>query len=367
MGSTSTAQGQGPAGLGAAAGGLRPHRLFSIPEGVKHLDGLELARVTEAFRAWAERPRRSDVRVSRKRLWLIYMLLRFTGAKLGEVLGLDDSMDFDLDQGLVRFCTGTRRDNAAREVQLPEALVREISQVLDDPAFAAWRGRLFRMDPGHVRRKFYERAAECGLPKDCLNPNALRRSRAIELLREDVPLKVVQSILGHSTTDLTAAYLNFSEQDVKRIARHFLEAEKRKTSARNSFFGKITRVTAGDIQSLVELTTLSGRRVFSMVTNNSVAVLGLVEGAFASAVVKAPWVGLCAGDEPPATCAENLFQGQVETVNQGGISVEVIVRLPDGLRVCSIISAASARDLGLAQGDRVWVMFKSLSVILNVD
>ena len=238
-------------------------RIISSPECSRCLDSVQLMRLEQSFREWSLAAARSDVRLSRRRILLIFLLIRYTGARLNEVLALHPFRDIDLDRQTVTFNrSGTGPDRQAREVQLPEALTREIQAALADDAFQKSIPNLFQVDPGHVRRKFYERAAACGFPKELGGPDALRRSRAVELLQNNLPLPVVQNILGHSTPNLTAALVSFSEAEMQQMAKFFLEKESgRKTSARNAFFGKISAIRKGDIQTRVELVTLGGDRV----------------------------------------------------------------------------------------------------------
>ena len=150
---------------------------------------------------------------------------------------------------------------------------------------------VLKVDMGHVRRKFYERCLACGFPKDLGSPNGIRKARAIELMRDNVPLPVVQHILGHLTPNPTVALVTFSDEEVHQVERHFIEREsRRKTSARNDFFAKIAHILRGDIQSQIELVTLSGAAITTVITNNSLKRLGLKIGSLITAEVKAPWV-----------------------------------------------------------------------------
>ena len=74
-----------------------------VPEETRHLDPTQLTRLEEDFRSWAEVPSRADVRASRKRILLIFLLIRYTGARLHEVLTLDLSKQVDVSKGVVRY------------------------------------------------------------------------------------------------------------------------------------------------------------------------------------------------------------------------------------------------------------------------
>jgi len=363
-------------------GTARPGAAMAVPGEVRHLDTEQLAAVSAAIRHWTGRNARPDVRASRLRVLLAYLLLRWTGAKLGEVLALDDRLDLDLAAGVVHFrkesgqgeereqARDKRRDGrqAGREVRLPEPAVREMAEVLADPGLARFGGELLRLDPAHIRRKLYERAQECGLPREALNPTVLRRSRAIELLRADVPLTIVQSMLGQASPDLTASLVEFSDEDARRIMARTMEREARRTSsARNAFFGKVAAVRRGDIQAEVEVATLGGLRVVSVVTTRSIDDLGLRTGTPVVAEVKAPLVSLVKAGEPYPASIENRLIGVVSDLRLGEITSEVMAELADGTRMAAIITTRSVRRLELKQGSQVGVLFSAFAVVLKVD
>jgi molybdate transport system regulatory protein len=309
------------------------------------------------------------VRLSRQRILLIFLLIRYTGARLNEVLALDPFRDIELDRQTVVFGRSeTAPDRPTREVQLPETLAQEIRLALDDEAFKETLANLFQVDPGHVRRKFYERAQDCGFPKEMGGPDALRRSRAVELMRNNVPLPVVQRILGHSTPNLTASFVSFSDTDVQQVVRFFLEKESgRKSSARNTFFGKISTIQKGDIQAKVELVTLQGDRVTTVITNDSLTRLGLKLGKLITAEVKAPWVILQKGDSEPKCTAENKFQGTIARILKGQVTTEYVVRITEGTELCSLATSTTSRRLDLKENDPVWATFNSFAVVLHLD
>ena len=344
-------------------------RIVAGSECSRCLDTMQLSRLEQAFRDWARDAPRSDVRLSRRRILLIFLLLRYTGARLNEVLALDPFRDIDLHRQMVVFGRAEADpDGPAREVQLPEALAREIRLALDDGAFRESLGNLFQVDPGHVRRKFYERAQACGFPKELGGPDALRRSRAVEMLQNNLPLPVVQRILGQSTPNLTAALVSFSEADMQEVARFFLEKESgRKTSARNSFFGKISRLKKGDIQARVEMVTLGGDRVTTVITNDSLARLGLKVGKLITAEVKAPWVVLQKGDAEPECSAENRFKGTIARITRGRVTTEYVVQVADGMQLCSLVSSDISRSMNLQPNDPVWAFFNCFAVVLHLD
>jgi molybdopterin-binding protein len=65
--------------------------------------------------------------------------------------------------------------------------------------------------------------------------------------------------------------------------------------------------------------------------------------------------------------ARNILKGKVKGVNHGAVNSEVVVELPGGLEVVSIITKTSAENLGLAEGKDVYAVVKATNVILGVD
>jgi molybdate transport system regulatory protein len=344
-------------------------RIFAATDQDKHLDSGQLHRLEQSFRDWTEATSRSDVRVSRSRILVIFLLIRYTGAKLSEVLGLDLSQDIDFKGQCVRFGRAQEESGrSARKVQLSETLCREIQTLINDSSFNNAYHNMLNVDPGFVRRKFYERAEDCGIAKQLGAPEILRKSRGVELMQNNMPLPAVQMILGHSTPNLTSSYVSFSEDDIQQVTRFFMEKESaRKTSARNSFFGKIKTIQQGDIQSRVDLFTVGGHRITTIITNESLQRLGLRVGKLITAEVKAPWVLLQKMDNEIVCSADNMFNGIIERISLGAINSEYIVRIDDGTEVCSIVTSESCRRLALEEGDRVWVLFNSFSVVLLSD
>jgi len=344
-------------------------RIVSMPHESHCLDTVQMNRLEQSFRNWSDGAPRADVRLSRKRILLIFLLIRYTGGKLNEVLALNPFQDIDFKHHLV-FLGKTDKKNVRppREVQIPEILSKEIKSSLDDPAFKKYLGNFFKVDPGHVRRKFYERALDSGFSPAMGAPESIRRSRAIELMQSNMPLPVVQKMLGHSTLSMTASYVNFSDADMQQVAKHFIEKEShRKTSARNSFFGKISFIKIGDIQAKVEMITLSGDIVTTIITRDSLSRLGLKTGSLITAEVKAPWVILQKGYKEPESSADNRFFGTITRINRGNITTEYVVRVSDGTELCSVVTTENSRKMGLKENDRVWVIFNSYSVVLHTD
>jgi molybdate transport system regulatory protein len=351
----------------AREGRQRP--IFATPAKGKYLDATQLHRLEQSFREWVAATSRFDVRIARQRILLIFLIIRHTGVKLNEVLSLDPTQDIDFDLKILKIVDSQDdTDHPRRTVQLSEELCKEIHAMISGTLKGDAAKNLFRVDPGFVRKKFYERAEAYGFAKQLGAPESLRKSRGVELIQNNMPLPAVQVMLGHSTPNLTSSYVSFSQDDIQQTIRLFIEKESaRKTSARNSFFGKVEAIKQGDIQTQVALVTLGGYRLTTVITNDSRDHLGLKIGKVVTAEVKAPWVILHKSGKEISTSSENVLHGVVEGIHQGKINTEYIVRLADGTAVCAMVSTESAERLALEKGDQIWAMFNAYSVVLMSD
>jgi molybdopterin-binding protein len=65
--------------------------------------------------------------------------------------------------------------------------------------------------------------------------------------------------------------------------------------------------------------------------------------------------------------ARNVLKGTVKSVNHGAVNTEVIVELPGGTEVVSIITKTSAEQLKVAKGTQVYAVIKASNVMIAVD
>lgn len=343
---------------------MHTNAISAVPDQSDCLDTVGLSRLEDAFRKWAQNSPGKRIRTSRQRILMIFLLIRYTGAKLNEVLALNLHKDIDYSAHSVVYGAGDCR----RTVELSAALISELHRMLSDKAFQAVVGERLLVDPGFVRRKFYERAQQCEFPKKTGGPEMIRKARAVEMMQNNMPMPVVQMILGHSTPGLTSAYVSFSPEEIRQVTRKFMEKESsRATSARNSFFGKLREIDQGGIQTRVSLVTIGGHLVTTIITNTSLQRMDLKKGGLITAEVKAPWVTLHPDGPEPASSAENRLYGRVLRISAGRVNTEVAVGLSDGTEVCAVISTQSRDRLKIDAGDRVWTLFNGYAVVLHAD
>jgi molybdopterin-binding protein len=65
--------------------------------------------------------------------------------------------------------------------------------------------------------------------------------------------------------------------------------------------------------------------------------------------------------------ARNILKGKVVQVKVGAVNTEVVLELPGGGQIVSIITKESAENLGLAPGKQAYAVIKASNVIMAVD
>ncbi|NLX36096.1 MAG: TOBE domain-containing protein [Chloroflexi bacterium] len=65
--------------------------------------------------------------------------------------------------------------------------------------------------------------------------------------------------------------------------------------------------------------------------------------------------------------ARNVLKGTVKQLTPGAVNTEVVVALPGGQEIVSVITKSSAERLGLAVGREVYAVIKASNVMIATD
>lgn len=65
--------------------------------------------------------------------------------------------------------------------------------------------------------------------------------------------------------------------------------------------------------------------------------------------------------------ARNNLKGTIKAIKPGAVNSEVVIELPGGAEIVSIITMESAENLGLAVGKEVYAVVKASNVMVMVD
>ena len=65
--------------------------------------------------------------------------------------------------------------------------------------------------------------------------------------------------------------------------------------------------------------------------------------------------------------ARNILKGKIKQIKPGVVNTEVILELPGGPEIVSIITKESANKLGLAVGKEAYAIIKASNVMIGVE
>jgi molybdate transport system regulatory protein len=139
-----------------------------------------------------------------------------------------------------------------------------------------------------------------------------------------------------------------------------------RSSARNQYLGRVSKVIKGAVNGEVELDIGDGLRIVSIITNESIEDLKLKKGREAYALIKASVPILVTDESGMRSSARNRLCGIVSTCIEGAVNGEVGITLPGNKTLTAIITNESIRSLGLKEGVEVCALIKASSVILAV-
>jgi len=139
-----------------------------------------------------------------------------------------------------------------------------------------------------------------------------------------------------------------------------------RTSARNQFFGTVTRVVPGAVNDEIELAIAGGQKIVAIVTRESTDNLALAPGRQVFALIKSSSVIVMTAGEGVRLSARNQLAGTVARLTRGAVNAEVVIALGGGGTVAATVTNESVDMLGLAEGLAANSLFKASSVILGV-
>lgn len=140
-----------------------------------------------------------------------------------------------------------------------------------------------------------------------------------------------------------------------------------KTTARNAFRCTVTEIRHGSVNCEVIMRLSPQNELTAIVTEESVADLGITVGREVTALIKSSFVMLSPGSEKPKVSARNKIAGTVSRRDDGAVSSEIAVDIGDGKTLIAVVTLDSAREMDLKAGAPVVAFFKSSHVILAVD
>jgi integrase len=195
-----------------------PAKALKVPkvgkpsERVKVFTPAEVDRIAEACDRYPSR--NSFGHDNRTRVKAFVMLLRYSGLRIGDVVGLrKDHVNDD------RLFLRTAKTGESVYVPLPEKAVIAINAVKNGSDHFFWTGRGLRKsavaDWQRALRRVFKDAKVKG------HPHMFRHTFATDLLARGVPIEDVAILLGHATPAITARYYS-----------HFVKSRRERLEAR---------------------------------------------------------------------------------------------------------------------------------------
>jgi molybdate transport system regulatory protein len=173
-----------------------------------------------------------------------------------------------------------------------------------------------------------------------------------------------------AVADQNAAFVADVNAKLHGGERHLpiLQRWSLRTSARNQWAGRVSRIRRGAVNDEVDVALTGGDRIVAVITRESTEHLGLRRGSDVLVLVKASsvLVGRGASTRSLRLSARNQLPGRVTRLERGAVNSEVVLALREGLTVAAIVTNDAVDELELAVGERASAIFKASSVILGV-
>ena len=65
--------------------------------------------------------------------------------------------------------------------------------------------------------------------------------------------------------------------------------------------------------------------------------------------------------------ARNMLKGIVKEIEEGSVNDEIVIELPNGMEITSVITKSSANRLALVEGKKVYAVIKASNVMVATD
>ena len=325
-----------------------------MPNSRQTLAPEELAGLTLAWEAWEKGVSTPARRIVRARLHLVFLLVRFGGLRLKEVLGMPARECLDLESGLL----SVPGDNA-RDIMLPLGCMHHFRRILSLPE--AENAGFLSLDEGFVRRKFYLVAETCALEPSRAAPRAIRYARALELLSLRVPLSMVQKYLGQPGSAATF-FLNFAGGE---LADYILARAREGRDAKdNIFVGIATGIKMGLRRAEIEIACFGNKIVRAQGSLDRMQDLDL--GSHRQVVTfRVPPNAIVLALSPCETSLANTLEATLTGLHADAVEGFATAHLSCGSTLTVALEWGDICPSELYEGRRVWLHFAASSVELE--
>lgn len=135
-----------------------------------------------------------------------------------------------------------------------------------------------------------------------------------------------------------------SEEERQILEQYCQQSQRTKTETLRELVRSLNQPMPNLLKSLVQQRTLE---------NSDLTKIGVLSQKSEAKAMK--------------VSARNTLKGIVKRVVTGAVNTEVILEISPGVEVTSIITKASAEQLGLAEGKEAYAVIKASNVMMAVD
>lgn len=140
-----------------------------------------------------------------------------------------------------------------------------------------------------------------------------------------------------------------------------------RTSARNVLRGTIVAIHSDVLSAEIAVAVSGETTIYALITTESLRELGLCVGRQAFVLIKASFVVIATGDNPPALSSRNCIRGVVRRCETSTVNAEVVLDIGGEKTLAASVTAHSAQALDLVPGKPAYALFDAAHVIIAID
>ena len=141
----------------------------------EYLNKSALSKLSQAWENWASIGKTYKQKVTRAKLYLLFLLFRYGGLRLAEALELSPKKAINIITGMIHIDGINKRD-----IFMPLSSMGALRRILSMPE--AESPDFLMLDKAFIRKKFYMIGQSVNLSNNLVGPRGLRYSRGLELL-----------------------------------------------------------------------------------------------------------------------------------------------------------------------------------------
>lgn len=323
------------------------HLLHGEANSILNQNELEL--LTDAWITWGSSGRTPGRALAHARLFLVFLLIRYGGLRLGEINLLKIENHLDTDTGMLYVPGDFKRKIMLSPVALRK--IREIAKLKE-----AAESDFLKIDSGFIRRAFYKRAEEAGIEKEKAGPRALRFARGVEMFRQHMSVNTIQEYLGLKTqTQIMTFFKSFNNIN---------ESATPSTDTTNRFMSLVTGITP--CHSKVSLSLLTFNNLSLNVLCSFEKFVRLEPGLNKIVITTLSPEQIFIFFNPPSGLFSNSLPATIKSIIMDQTESRISLEAGEGACLSVLTSRSYLANCGFKTGDNIFACFTSYSPTINL-